>query len=241
MSLVRRLTDCCTCKLGFSLKIVYKRNLELTFCFLFQYKQWCIQVDQGLLPLALIKLAREADRTRGKKKETLEDIPEGAEDGENTAEEDDGEDLIDILEKTDQAAERLLVDSSGMLLNSGEKKHSRDSLKAYSPKPTTISSGKQPVKGRSFKIPNLINKTRTSETTIHSDSIATGASGFLSDLSSYSTIGFNDVGRNMGSNSEENTQGLNTIIEEEVPENSDVKTNTKLPLLPTFVNEFQGD
>lgn len=200
-----------------------------------QYKQWCIQVDQGLLPLALIKLAREADGTR--EKDPLEGIPEGAEGGEDSVEEDDIADLDDILEKTDQAEEPVLVNSSGMLLKSGEKNHSM----AYPPKSTTTSSGKQPVKGNNFKLPKSTNKTRASDSLIHSDGIDTGATGFLSDLSSYSTIGLNDKSGDLAGDSQENSQFLSTIIEEEVPELSDHKTNTKLPLLPTFVNEFQDD
>ena len=204
-------------------------------CFHLQYKQWCIQVDQGLLPLALIKLAREADGTR--EKDPLEGIPEGAEGGEDTLEEDDIVDLDDILEKTDQAAEPLLVNSSRMLLKSGEKKHSM----THSPKSTTTCSGKQPVKGNGFRIPKSNNKSRASDIIVHSDDSGTGATGFLSDLSGYSTVGFSDVEGNVSGNSQENTPSLSTIIEEEVPEISDRKTNTKLPLLPTFVNEFQDD
>lgn len=204
-------------------------------CLLLQYKQWCIQVDQGLLPLALIKLAKEADGTR--EKDPLEGIPEGAEGGEDTVEEDVVADLGDILEKTDQAAEPLMYDSTGMLLKSAEKKHSI----AYSPKSTTTSSGKQPVKGNGFRIPKSINKTRVSDSLIHSDATDTVATGFLSDLSSYSTLGFNDVEENVAGNSQENTHCLSTIIEEEGPEISDHKTKTKLPLLPTFVNEFLDD
>ena len=192
--------------------------MHLLFIYLlfFQYKQWCIQLDKGLLPLGLLKLARESEQASiGEKK--------GATGGQRTNSTATATELDDSSESSDDEVEQLVDENSATMsepsgiITVGNIKY--DLSESHEKKESI------------FKLP----RSKASSTNCNLE-VKSEASEFLSDLSAYSTIGISEL-KPLSYSVESNKERLSTVVEGiEGEEDTHVQNNLKieLPLLPTF-------
>ena len=187
--------------------------LILIYLLFFQYKQWCIQLDKGLLPLGLLKLARESEKASGGEKN-------GAIGGERSSSTATAAELDDSSESSDDEVEQLVVENSATMSETSDIKLPVGKMKRDL-------SGNSKREETFFKLP----RSKASSTNVKSE-----ASDFLSDLSAYSTISISDL-KPISYSVESDKERLSTVVEgiEEV-EDTHVQNNLKieLPLLPTF-------
>ena len=187
--------------------------LILIYLLFFQYKQWCIQLDKGLLPLGLLNLARESERASINEKN-------GATGGQRTNSTATGTELDISSESSDDEVEQLVDENSATNSETSDIKLSVGKMKHDL-------SGNSKREEVFFKLP----RSKPSSTNVKSE-----ASEFLSDLSAYSTIGISDL-KPMSYSVESNKKRLGTVVEGiEGVEDTHVQSNLKieLPLLPTF-------
>ena len=183
----------------------------------FQYKQWCIQLDKGLLPLGLLKLARESEQASGGEKN-------GAVEGQHTNSTATATELDNSSESSDDEVEQRVAENSATISETSDIKLSVGKMKRDL-------SGNSKRDETIFKLP----RSKVSSTNCNLE-VKSEAGEFLSDLSAYSTIGISDL-KPMSYSVESNKERLSTVVEgiEDV-EDTHVQSNLKieLPLLPTF-------
>ena len=206
---------------------------------LLQYKQWCIQVDQGLLPLGLLKLAREKEATEKAKGPSLAKIPEGAEGGE-----DDAAEMDEVMpENGVETNDGISVHGNAKHKSNGKRK-GRQKAKA-----STSSQLKEQLHqiafSHDFKVPvsSTITTVETQPRQNHPSDTSKpvmNVAGFVSDLSKFSTIGMNYLESAVTYNPETMSHNkLGTITEESIEGSNGVTKAKETSLLPTFVVDIK--
>ena len=193
--------------------IYFHNSYKILFIYIFQYKQWCIQLDKGMLPLGLLNLARESEQASFGEEN-------GATGGQHTNRTATAIELDDSSESSDDEVEQRVDENSTTMSETSDIK-----LLVGKMKRDLSRNGKK--EETFFKLP----RSKASSTNVKSE-----ASEFLSDLSAYSTIGISEL-KPLSYSAESNKERLSTVVDgiEDVGD-THVQNNLKieLPLLPTF-------
>lgn len=207
--------------------------------FQFQYKQWCIQVDQGLLPLGLLQLAREKEAAEKAKvrKGNLTKIPEGAEGGEV-----DQAEMNELESENGTQANTETVSQGKMQHKSNSKGNGRQRVKASTSTESSLDDKIHHIAFSHFKAPRSSAVLTQSQLKHDSGDSSTllGASGFISDLSNYSTIGLSDLESAINTE-HQGPHSLSTITEESSEGSGRDLKAKDTSLLPTFVEDLDED
>ena len=207
-----------------------------------QYKQWCIQVDQGLLPLGLLKLAKEKEATEAAKRPRLAKIPEGAEGGEGVS-----SGMSEVVSENDVQAKGETSARGNVHHKSNGKGKGRQKVKASTSSQSSLNENlHREAFSQDFKVP--VSATTTSAEAQFQQNKAgvseanMDISEFISDLSKYSTIGVNNVDSEIARNTNQQVhRKLDTISEESIEESSGILREKETSLIPTFVKDLAKD
>ena len=185
------------------------------------------------MPLGLLKLARESEKAReiGESSE-MPSAAVGSESSDTATAVTEPDALSESSD--DDGVEEQPIDVDTL---SPESSLNNTSLNKLIAPPLNIGNHK----GSVFKVPKL--KTSTSDLMKCDSGIESGATRFLSDLSSYSTIGVSDL-EHRHYNVHSTKKTLGTLVEEESQKKDTIphpKHCVELPLLPTFDDDFQNN
>ena len=209
---------------------------------MFQYKQWCIQVDQGLLPLGLLKLAKEKEATEAAKRPRLAKIPEGAECGDGAF-----PGMSQVLSENGVKAKGETNTRGNVQNKSNGKGKGRQKVKASTSSQSSLNENLHRVAfSQDFQVP--VSATTTSAEARFQQNNTGGSeanmdiSEFISDLSKFSTIGVNNVDSEIARNTNQQVhRKLDTISEESIEQSSGILNEKGASLIPTFVEDLAKD